>query len=68
MKNTIRVLSLLVAMLLLTGCGLLNTANGAPKQEAETQQSTSDGGIHIYGGDENIFFAGGKLDELMVIF
>ena len=65
MKNPIRVLSLLVAMLLLTGCGLLNTANGAPKQEAETQQSTSDGGIHIYGGDENIFFAGGKLDELM---
>lgn len=65
MKNTIRVLSLLVAMLLLTGCGLLNTAYGEPKQEAETQQSTSDGGIHIYGGDENIFFAGGKLDELM---
>ncbi len=65
MKKTIRVLCLLLAVLLLTGCSMLDNFYTIPKQDEMTNAPTSEGGIHIYGGDENIFFAGGKLDELM---
>jgi len=63
-KKTMRVLCLLLVTVLLAGCGQMmhppTSGTVAPKE------TTGDGGIHIYG-DESIFFAGGKLDELMDI-
>ena len=61
MKNTVRVLCLLLAVLLLSGCAMMQQPQNKPVQTP----ATSDGGIHIYGGDESIFFSGGKLEELM---
>ena len=69
MKLWMRLACLLTALLMLSGCGLF----AAQPADVETTQSTnattpstepeSTGGIFIY--DENILFAGGKLDELM---
>ena len=57
-----KLVCVLLAVLMLTGCGQMTHPS---KSETPAQQPTSDGGIHIYGGDESVFFSGGKLEELM---
>ena len=73
MKNWMRLLCVMLVVLMLNGCGLFTayTVEGEveekkepiSKVEKEEDATESTGGIYIY--DENIFFAGGKLDELM---
>ena len=73
MKNWMRLLCVMLVVLMLNGCGLYTayTVEGEveekkepiSKVEKEEDATESTGGIYIY--DENIFFAGGKLDELM---
>lgn len=65
MKTWMKVLCALLAVLMLSGCSLIEKYYMRPATGEVTQQEpTGDGGIHIYG-DEDIFFSGGKLEELM---
>ena len=61
MKLFLRLTCLLAAVLMLGGCGF--TTYQAQKPITGNQGVTKPGGVYIY--DENIGFAGGKLDELM---
>ena len=61
MKLWMRLLCLLVAVLMLSGCSLF-VAQEADLEVEETTTQPS-GGIYIY--DDSVVFAGGKLDELM---
>ena len=61
MKLRMRLLCLLVAVLMLSGCSLF-VAQEADLEVEETTTQPS-GGIYIY--DDSVVFAGGKLDELM---
>ena len=65
MKLWMRLSCLLVAVLMLSGCGLLavKTDETIEEQTTEPDATQSSGGIYIY--DESVLFAGGKLDELM---
>ena len=73
MKNWMRLLCVMLVVVMLSGCGLFTAyeveGEVEKKQEQEQEQeqnvpaTESTGGIYIY--DENIVFAGGKLDELM---
>ena len=64
MKITMRVLCLVLTVLLLSGCGQV-VQPAQTNKEIPTTAPANTGGVYIYGGDESIFFAGGKLDELM---
>lgn len=64
MKITMRVLCLVLTVLLLSGCGQV-VQHAQTNKEIPTTAPANTGGVYIYGGDESIFFAGGKLDELM---
>lgn len=61
MKLWMRLLCLLVAVLMLSGCSLFV----AQEADLEVEETTTEpsGGIYIY--DDSVVFAGGKLDELM---
>ena len=65
MKLWMRLSCLLLAVLMLSGCGLLavKTDKIIEEQTTEPDATQSSGGIYIY--DESVMFAGGKLDELM---
>ena len=58
MKTMIRVLSAVIAVLLLSGC------NAAPAANQQNVVTTPKGGYYVYT-DELDMFRGGKLDELM---
>ena len=66
MKNCIRLLCALLAVLMLSGCGLFTAymVEGELEEKHEIQtEPTKGSGIYIY--DDSVVFAGGKLDELM---
>ena len=66
MKLWMRLLCLLVAVLMLSGCGLFTAymVEGELEEKHEIQtEPTKGSGIYIY--DDSVVFAGGKLDELM---
>ena len=65
MKIWMKAVCALLVVLMLSGCSLIEKYYMRPAAGEVTQtQPTGDGGIHIYG-DEDIFFSGGKLEELM---
>ncbi|MBQ2896332.1 MAG: PDZ domain-containing protein [Oscillospiraceae bacterium] len=66
MRNWIRLICVLLAVLMLSGCGLFTAykVEGEVEEKHEPADSTKpSGGIYIY--DDSVVFAGGKLDELM---
>ena len=66
MKLWMRLLCVALAALMLNGCGLFTayTAEGeADEKQGQTADSAKPGRLPVY--DDNILFAGGKLDELM---